>query len=172
MAKGFFQDTRDQFLEFGVSTAKGTIKGVVKAFNPLQPLLEKKGDVTGSGKDPGMEKMAAAHEGKSTPLDLQKLQGKYENQDKMQIEAMRSRLFNMVKSEGEMAIQQRKQQEEERKRKELFEMEEKKKKEQERYQQQSMADVPQGKVRQTIGATHKKKTQDSHTEFKANAGKP
>jgi hypothetical protein len=163
----------EQLLELGKSTAKATVKGIAQSFNPLQPLFEKK-DASNplDGKNAGMEKIMKEKEKNShTPLDFNKLENKYKDQDKAKLEIMRNKLFQMVKSGEEKAIMERKKEEEQRKRKELEAEELKKRQLQQDQAQQNQIAAPQGKVRQTIGAAHKKKSMEQHQEVKANASK-
>ncbi len=169
MPKGnFWNDTADEIMEFGVSTAKATATNVVKSLNPVQSILENKNTTAQSG-DPGIEKMQSQMEkSKSTPLNFAKLQNTYADQDKIKVDAMRNRLFQLVKGDESKAIAERKREEEERKNKELYGEQEKKKREYDAHQQQSQSDAPRGKVHRTIGAAHKKVADNSHQEVKAN----
>lgn len=167
-----FDPGDNDLLEFGISTAKSIPGQVAKAFNPLAGVFDKKAESSPNtpNKDKGVEKlMKDANKDKSTPLDFQKLQNKFADQDKIKLEAMRNRLFNMVKNDEEKAILERKREAEERKQKELQEEQEKKQK-QLQAQQDQPSDVPQGKVRKQLGATAKKVVSDTRQEMKGNKG--
>jgi len=167
MAKGnFFSDMADQALEFGVQSVKSTTQ-VPKALNPIPKVFES-AKTAGQGVDPGIEKnQSSSQKPKSTPLDLKKLDERYKNQDNVSVEAMKHRLFKIVKEGEQKAIMDLKREDEERKKKEAMEEEEKKRRRQQEEQQQAQADMPQGKVRKTLGMTSKKVVQDSKQEFKA-----
>ncbi|MEO6509069.1 MAG: hypothetical protein ABIO02_03880 [Patescibacteria group bacterium] len=168
MAKGnFWGDLGDQALEFGVQSAKTIPKQVINSINPVKSVLENKNSATGSGIDPGIEKnQASQQKPKSTPLDLIGLGKKYEEQDSTEIK----RYFNIVKGDEQKAINDLKREEEERKRKIEYEEEEKKRKQQQEAQEDNQADLPQGKIRKTLGMTSKKAVSDSRSERKGGKG--
>jgi hypothetical protein len=170
--KGFTQDTFEQLLELGQSTAKQTVKSVTSTFNPLAPVLEKgtsSQDTQGQAKEQ-MEKMKK--EGNSTPLDFDNLQKKYENQDKAKHDALKNRLFQLVKSGEEQVMMENKKQVEEKKREEVYLEQEKKKKQHEAQAQQT--DEPQGKERKSVLGKRSKKANiamEKQAEFKAGGTK-
>lgn len=171
MAKGtFVGDTFEQLAEMGKSTAKASVKAVAQTFNPLQPILETKG-AQKSG-DKGMEKIeqAAKKAGNHTPLDFDKLQKNYGNQDAQKAQVLRNRLFQLVKGGEEKAIYEKKREEEEKKRKEAYEDREKKRREQQIQAQQQQSGTPHGKERKSIFSA-KKVAKREQTEVKPASGK-
>lgn len=169
MAKGkLLQDTFEQLVELGSSTAKKTVKSVAQTFNPLSMLSQ-----TDSGRTDSVKERSGKTEsvkGKNhTPLDFDKLQNKFQDKDKMKTEALRNRLFQMVKQGDERLVMDQKQKELEKKRREEWEKQEKKKKEEERKRQQS-GSIPQGKQRKSI-FSHKKVAEQQHAETKPATGK-
>lgn len=168
MAKGtFLNDTFEQLAEFGQSTAKASAKAVVKTFNPLSA-LEKKNN---QGKDQIEEmRKEGQKSGSHTPLDMEKLSKKYEDQDKVKTEALRNRLFNLVKSGDEKVLMEKKREEEEKKRREEWEEEEKKRRQKQHDLQQQNAAIPQGKQRKSIFSA-KKVAKREQTEVKPSSGK-
>ncbi len=117
-----------------------------KAPESDQPITKQSGK-----KDVGIEQLekGQAKKQKHTPLDTKKLQDKYQDQDKRKAEALRQRLFQLVKSGEEKAIKERKRKELERQRQMVAEQEQKKKKEEEK-NKQPPAPIPKGKVRRSI----------------------
>jgi hypothetical protein len=166
MAKkfGMFEDIGEQLLELGKSTAKKTVKAVVQTVNPLSAL-----DSQNSNSLANPNSLKNPKSPKSTPLDLDKLQNKYQDQDKMKTQALRQRLFQMVKSGDEKLLMEKKQEEMQKKRQEAYQEQEKKRREQE--QKNKQGDVaPQGKVRRSI-FSHKKVAKREQTEVKPASGK-
>lgn len=169
MAKkfGIFDDIGEQLVELGKSTAKKTVKSVAQTVNPLS-VFDKTASV---GEERSDGKTEAVKKGnKSTPLDLQKLQSKYQDKDKIQTQALRHRLFQMVKSGDEKLLMEKRQEEMQKKRQEAYEEQEKKKR-REMQQQQSAASLePQGKQRRSI-FSHKKVAKREQAEVKPASGK-
>ncbi len=170
MAKGtFWSDTFEKLEELGTSTVKQSAKQVAQTFNPVK-IFEK---ATGQDKgDQGMEKLekGSGKKDNHTPLDFETLKGKYENQDKQKTEALRQRLFQLVKTGEERQLDKKKQEEEEKKRKEEYLLQDKKRKEAEKKRQEQMAGTPHGKERRSIFSA-KKMAKREQTEVKPASGK-
>ncbi len=167
MPKGkLLEDTFEQLIELGQSTAKKTVKSVAQTFNPLSGL-------TGNEKNNPQESIKSQAEkmkkNNHTPLNFDKLKNKFQDKDKMKTEALRNRLFQMVKHGDEKIVMENKQKELEKKIREEWEKQEKRKKEEETKRQQSGA-IPQGKQRRSI-FSHKKVAQQQHAETKPATGK-
>src|SRR5512147_2984528 len=98
---GFLDDTFEKALEAGQSMAKSGAKQIKQTFNPLQMLK----NANSSEKTPGengkmgeqVEKMGKDAKN-NTPLDFDKLQKSYGQQDEAKAKAYANRLFQMVKS--------------------------------------------------------------------------
>jgi len=171
MPKGsFWNDTFEKMAEMGQSTAKKTVKSVAQTFNPLQ-VFEKSDDGT---KDQS-EMMRKAQEKRGpgvdhTPLDFNKLQNGYGSQDEQKADALRNRLFQLVKSGEKQAIQERKQTEGEKKQNEEHEQKMKKQKKIEAQRQSQSSDMPHGKERKSIFSA-KKVAKREQTEVKPASGK-
>lgn len=164
----FLSDSFEQLAEFGKSTAKTTVKSVAQTFNPVK-ILEN----TNETNDQSANKQERSEINKNknnTSLDFDKLQNKYKDQDKLKQDALRNRLFQLVKGGEERVMETKKREEEEKKRKEAHEIQEKKRKEQQKKQQEQASDIPQGKQRKSI-FSHKKVAQREQVEVKANSGK-
>ncbi len=154
MKKGrILHDTFEQLAELGQSTAKKAVKQVGQTFIPL-----------------GMVEDEQNKKPNHTPLDLDKLEKKYDQQDKQKEMALRTRLFQLVKEgeKEELAKLKRRKQEEEQKL--LAEEQEKKKKEEEEKKKQQVVEAPRGKVRRSIFSP-KKVAQREHAEVKPATGK-
>ncbi len=123
-------------------------------------------------RDAGIEQLekGKAKKQNHTPLDTKKLQDKYQDQDKKKAEALRQRLFQLVKSGEEKAIKERRKKELERQRQTLAEQEQKKKRGEEEKKKQQEAPIPKGKVRRSIFSpkTFAKRLQ---TEVRPSSGK-
>lgn len=168
---------RDQFekaLETGTSAAKQSAQATNKLINPMQlarELTDANSSPTDKG-DKGIEQLEKGQTQKSnsTPLDYKKLNDAYNKDSNKELDVMRKRLFDLVKSDEQKAIQSLKQEEEERKRKEQEEEQKKKQLEEQKKQQEAQSDVPHGKEKRSLFAP-KKKAQESHQEVKANRSK-
>lgn len=105
-----------------------------------------------------------------TPLDIEKLQKIYEDQDKKKINQLRDHLFRLIKSEEKKAQEERKKEEMERKKKEEMEQEEKKRQQLLKAKQQEELPIPKGKERKSIFAP-RKLIKRSLAETRVGAGK-
>ena len=190
MAKGqILDDTFEQLVEFGQSTAKKTGQAMKQTFGPKalwnSAFGKKSGDGTSEVK--GGEKTSAVEEAdemsagrtaevkkstakKSTPLDFQNLQKKFENQDKVKADRLKNRLFQLVKSGEEKVWEEKKQEKTQKERQELLEVQEKKRKEAEKKRLGEQTVIPKGKERRSIFST-KKVAQRERAEFKPASGK-
>lgn len=172
MAKGnLWNDSFEQALEFGASTAKQSAQAVKQTFNPLK-VLEQTTQSPQNSQDKGIEQTekGKSNEQKHTPLDFDKLNEKYQDQDKQKLDGLRNRLHQLVKSDEQKAIEARKKQEEDRQKQFQQQDQEKERKEEQQRQQEAMQGEPQGKKRGSLFSP-RKKGQTSHQEVKANKSK-
>ena len=144
--------------ELGELIAKNTAQELRQTFSPLK-ILE---GITGKENEKRKQN--------STPLDTEKLAKKYQEQDKQKEEALRQRLFQLVRQGEEEALQRQKKQETEEQRIKLYQEKEKKRKEEERKKQGIPLEIPKGKIRRSIFSP-KKVTQRQHPEIKPASGK-
>ncbi|MBI4973749.1 hypothetical protein HZC27_04020 [Candidatus Roizmanbacteria bacterium] len=174
----FWDDTFEKALEAGQSMAKSGGKQLKQTFNPAN-MLKNAFSAEGTADSPaealrsGGTKEGVKGAKGTTPLDFAKLQEKYQNQDKSKTDALRNKLFQMVKSGDEKIMMEKKQKEEEKKRQEAYQEHEKKRKEAEKQRQSQISGEPQGKERQSILAPKKKKKTQlpSTAEIKPSTGK-
>jgi len=167
MPKGsILEDSFEQLVELGQSTVKQGVKQLGQTFSPLK-LLEK-----AFGKDetdsPTGEKETKKPENSNTPLDLEKLQKKYQEQDKIKEQGLRNRLFQLWRNEEEKLEQRKKMEKQEKERKEAQEKEMKKRREAQENAQP--VELPRGKQRRSIFSP-KKVAQRQQAEVKPSAGK-
>ena len=170
MAKGtILGDTFEQLAELGASTAKQTVKSVVQIVNPFDKTSGEKTSEVNS--EQNQTRTSEVKRGKDhTPLDFKKLQNKFQDKDKLQAEALKNRLFQIVKREDEKSLEREKMEEAEKKRQEEYLAQEKKRKEQKKKQQEQQGNIPKGKIRRSIFSA--KKTADrQHAELKPATGK-
>ncbi|MCS6956552.1 MAG: hypothetical protein NZM02_01750 [Patescibacteria group bacterium] len=166
MPKGkILEDTFEQLVELGHLTAKKTVKSVVQTLNPLSGLVSNEGNNTQTNPQQKEKNSKNNH----TPLNFEDLQKKFQNQEKAKTEALRQRLFQMVRESEKKVVSEKKQEEIERKRKEEAEKQEKRRIEEEKRRQQEGA-IPMGKIRRSI-FNPKKMAQRQHVETKAAVGK-
>ena len=155
MPKGnFFNDTFEKVAELGGSTVKQTTNVVKQVVNPQKALEQVTGITDRSEED---VKREAEKKKASTPLDLEKLDQKYIQQDKQKEEILRNRLFQLVKQSERELLDDEKRKKQEDGQREAQELEQKKKQEEEQRQQQESGDAaPKGKERKSIFSRKKK----------------
>lgn len=170
MAKGnILQDTFEQIVELGGSTVKKSAQQVAQTFNPLSKANESSNESHKSHKSNASHESNKSHES-HTPLDFKKLQEKFKDKEKMKVEGLRNRLFQIVKTDEERSLQREKMKEADKKRQEEYLAQEKKRKEEEKRQRDLQGNIPQGKVRRSIFSP-KKTAKRLHTETKPAVGK-
>ncbi len=167
----------ERIIEQGTTQAKKAIKqGTKQLKQTISPtkmweqLLGTDSDRTSEVNELNKKNSEVKKNGNHTPLDFEKLGKKYKDKESQQTEALKQRLFQLVKSGEEKAILEKKKEEEEKKRKELYELQEKKKKEEEEKKQQQVTEIPKGKVRRSIFSP-KKIAQRQHAEVKPASSK-
>ncbi len=176
MIKSQLEDTFEKLVEEGRGAVKKTFKSgtkqVVSTFSPTKMWEQLLG--VSSNPSNSSENSAKNSEGSSrknhTPLDLDRLNKKYQDADKEKTQKLRGRLFQLVKQGEEKLMYEKKKEEDKKKEKEKYEVGEKKKKEEQRRQEGAGSDIPRGKVRRSIFSA-KKVAQRSHTETKPSSGK-
>lgn len=165
MAKGgILEDSFEQLVELGQSTVKKTVKSVAQIVNPFE------GAKT-SAVEERSGKTAEVNRGKNhTPVDFEKLKNKFQDKDKLKAEALRYRLFQIVKGDDEKSLERKKMTEAEKKRNEEYLIQEKKRKEREKKQREQQSNIPKGKIRRSIFSS-KKTAERQHVELKPASGK-
>lgn len=178
MPKGtLIQDTFEQLAELGQSTARKTVKQLGRTLNPLSFLTDSSPDTAKSLENKQQQNQNIKKEGSeikknqnSTPIDLDKLGKKFQDQEKLKEQALRQRLFQMIRQSDEKLFNEYKKKEIEKRKMEEWEKQqkEKKKKEEQARQQESL--IPRGRIRRSIFSP-KKIAQRQHLETKASFGK-
>jgi hypothetical protein len=173
MPKTGFWDNEEilgELLELGKSTVKNTGQQLKQTFSPLKILEGIIGEGNENASIEKNDKNELKGKQNSTPLDTEKLRQKYQEQDKQKEEALRQRLFQLVKRGEEEVLQRQKQQEAEKQRMEAYKEQEKKRKEEERKKQEALVEIPKGKIRRSIFSP-KKVAQRQQAEVKPATGK-
>lgn len=176
MAKGnILSDSFEQIVELGQSTAKQGVKSVAQTFSPLKLLDHLTGKTQGSTSEVkesagGGGDTSEVKGDKSTPLNFDKLQQKFKDQDETKMEALRNRLFQIVKREDEKSLERKKTEEQQKKQKEEAEKEQKKRQQLQQQKAQQAEEEPRGKIRRSIFSP-KKVAQRSQQEVRPAAGK-
>ncbi len=167
MAKGtILGDTFEQLAELGQSTAKKTVKSVTQIVNPFDNA--KTSEV---GPEQNMRKTSEVNRGKNhTPLDFKKLKDKFQDKDKLQAEALKNRLFQLVKRGDEKVLERKEMEAAQKKRQEEYDEQEKKRKEQQQKNQNQQGNIPTGKAKRGF-MTRKKSSEQQHVENKPASGK-
>lgn len=177
MAKGnILSDTFEQLAELGQTTAKQGAKQVGQTFSPLKLLDQLTGKTQGSISEvkgdsaEGGRGSSEVKGGKSTPLNLDKLHQKYQNQDKVKMESLRHHLFQLVKREDEKSLERKKAEKQEKEKQEEKEKQAKKKQQAQQQQVQQLEEEPHGKIRRSIFSP-KKVAKRQTLEVRPSAGK-
>lgn len=164
MAKGnILSDTFEQLAELGTSTAKKTVKSVVGIVNPFSP------DTNESNKSNMSNSPEFDGKKNHTPINFKNLQEKFQNKDKIAAEALKNRLFQIVKNQGERSVEQEKMDKQEKLRNENYQAQEKKRKEQQQKAQNQQI-ISVGKTKRGV-AVRKKISEQQHVENKPASGK-
>lgn len=163
----FWSNTFESLEKFGKDTARETARGLTDTVSPFKKER--------AGKPQEQEKESHEMEKKNknfTPLDLEKLHGSYKSEDERKAQALRQRLFQLVKKGEREIMEQGERQKEEVGLREEQEEEEKRKKEKERIKQEQESEIPKGKdQRGSAFATKKKKRPVKTIETKVGKGK-
>lgn len=169
MAKGrILEDTFEKIAELGGSTAKHAAKQTAQTFSPLN-IFDNISKPAKTIESETKKVEEAKKEGSHTPINVDGLKKNYEGEDKQKENALRQRLFNMVRQGEDEEVQKKKREEQEKMRIEL--QEEQRKKEEERKQkEQKSENIPQGKIRKSIFSP-KMKARQQHAETKPAVGK-
>jgi hypothetical protein len=159
MKKGtILGDTFEQLAELGQSTAKKTVKSVVQTFNPFDK-------ISGEKNSPSEKIGKKDH----TPLDFKKLNDRFQDKDKLQAEALRSRYFQSVKREDEKILERKNMSEQQKKQEDANAAYDERRKDQQKKQSQQDG-LPGGKAKRGI-ASRKKNSEQQHAENKPASGK-
>ncbi len=164
--KTVLSDSFEQVVELGQGAAKKTAKSVKNIVQDVASAKSLEKVVVAEG-EAAQEKTNGQNH---TPLNIDHLNQKYQEQDKQKEAALKVRLFQLSRQEEEKVNVQRKQKEQQKKTFELSEEEEKKKKEEERKKQQEEGALPRGKQRRSIFSP-KKKASEQHPEIRPATGK-
>jgi len=173
MAKGsILSDTFEQLVELGSSTAKKSAQQVAQTLNPLSSLTQTDGGKTSEVKsEQNQARTSEVKRGnKHTPLDFKKLQEKFQDKEKMKIEGLRNRFFQIIKREDEKILERKEMEEAQKKRQEEYEVQEKKRKEQQQKMQGQQGGIPTGKAKRGF-MSRKKTSEQQHVENKPASGK-
>jgi len=166
---GFWSNTFETLEKFGKDTAKETARGVADTINPFK----KEKTINPEEQEEESHKMEKKKRREDfTPLDIEKLHGSYKSEDKIKAQALRQRLFQLVKKGEKDIMEEDEKQKEEKKLREEQEEEERRKKEKERLKQEQESEVPKGKdQRGSAFAAKKKKKPVKTMENKVGKGK-
>ncbi|MFA6081635.1 MAG: hypothetical protein WC741_04485 [Patescibacteria group bacterium] len=169
MTKGtILGDTFEQLAELGTSTAKHTVKSVAQIINPFDKAAGKTSEV--NPEQNSAKTSEVKHGENHTPVNFDKLKNKFQDKDKLQAEALRNRLFQIVRREDEKVLERKEMEEAQKKRQEEYKMQEKKKKEQQQKTQWQQGDMPTGKAKRGT-MSRKKASEQQHVENKPASGK-
>lgn len=174
--KKIIQDAFEQVAETGRDMAKSSVKQVQETFSPWD-MIRNSFDVKTENKNGPETHLKNMKEkiGKNghTPLDFDRLQQSYQNQDKAKADALANRLFQLVKQQDERTLLTSKQKTAEKIQMESYQDAEQKRKNEDRLRMQSQSAAPQGKERKNIfgGKKKRKGTDVQPLEARPNSSK-
>lgn len=162
--KTILTDSFEHVAELGKTTAKKTGKALkdIALDTGTAKTLEQ---LVGSQPSTGAEKLNGKNH---TPLDMDSLKQKYQEQDKQKEAALKARLFQLSR-QGEAEIVAKRKQQKQQKEQQILQEEEEKKRE-EAQKQQVQGEIPKGKQRRSIFSPVKK-AREQHAETRPATGK-
>jgi hypothetical protein len=177
--KKIIKNAFEQVYESGRDIAKSSAKQIGETLSPWEMIRNSFND---SGKSPesnsnqmkSLQKELKGNGGKGTPLNFEKLDKSYANQDQMKIESMKQRLFQMVKNEDAKIIQRKDQKVAEKKQIEAHEIAEQRRREEEQKRVNALSAAPEGKSGRgtaLMGKKKRKPTEPQPAETKPGGGK-
>ena len=174
--KNRVQDTFEQVIETGKDMAKSSAKQIKETFNPWDIISNSFSNTDKSAENQPNQGQIKSKEGggkggNNTPLNFDTLQTKYADQDKKNIDAMKQRLFQLVKRDEEKTIMKGKQETAEKERAISQEDMDKKRREEEKKRQQSFAAAPQGKAERGSGKRRRQASEPQPAETKPGSSK-
>ena len=177
--KKIIKNAFEQVYETGKDMAKSSAKQLGETLSPWEMIRNSFGDEKKSPENANQMSKSKLKEmqgngGAGTPLDFDKLQKSYANQDQMKIASMKQRLFQMVKNEDTKTIQRKDQKIAEKKQIETQEIAEKRRREEEQRRFNSQSGAPEGKSGRGTALSGKKKrkpTEPQPAETKPGGGK-
>lgn len=163
---GIVADSFEQLEEFGRDTARQTVKSLKDTFNPINIIKE---SFFQPPQSPQSLESSLSSKQKHTPLDFEKLKNKYQDQEKAKTQALKNRLFQLVKGGEEKLLWEEKRKKKEKEQQLVLQEQEKKRREEEQKRVQTQA-IPQGKKRRSIFSA-KKVAAREQMEVKPSSGK-
>jgi len=166
---GFIADTFERTNEELIRpTGKGVTKALKDTFNP-QNLIEQVFSLSPQETSNTQIEKGQADKNKSTPLNLEKLQKIYKNQDTAKAEVLANRFFHRAKSEEERFFEESGGKKQQKIQSELYQKEQKKRQEEQNIKKQQLPE-PRGKLRRSIFSA-KKIAKREQVETKPASGK-
>lgn len=172
--KKIIQNVFEQVREVGADMAKSSAKQVKETFSPWGMIKNSfvETDKSNQNQDAKLIELQGKS-GNSTKLDFDTLNKSYTNQDQQKIQAMKQRLFQIVKRDEEKTVQKSEQLKAEKGRQEVYEVSEKKRRIEEK-RQNSASNAPEGKSGRgtaLIGKKKRKATEPQPAETKPGSSK-
>ena len=180
VVKKVIHDAFEQVVETGRDMAKSSVKQVKETLSPwdmIRNSFTEEKTPQNQEQSPNVKTKLKEMQGKGekhTPLDFDKLQKRYADQDKKKIDMMKQRLFQLVKNEEGKTVMKGKQEKAEKERNVAQEEAEKRRNEEERKRRNMMSDAPEGKSGRgtaLIGKKKRKPTEPQPAETKPGSSK-
>jgi len=174
--KKIIQDAFEQVAETGRDMAKTSIKQVQETFSPWDMIRNSFDADSTQQKGPESQLKSIkekAGKGGHTPLDFDRLQKSYQNQDKAKADALANRLFQLVHQQDERSLMESKQKAAEKIQMETYKETDDKRRREDQLRIQSQSAAPQGKERKNIfgGKKKRKGTDVQPLEARPNSSK-
>lgn len=177
--KKIIKDAFEQVFETGKDIAKSSVKQIGETLSPWDMIRNSFTDSSTSpeGKNQNIRTLAKEMKGNggaASPLNFEALGKSYENQDKMKLESMKQRLFQLVKNEDIKTMQRKDQKVAEKKQIESQEIAERNRRIEEQRRINAQSAAPEGKSGRGSALSGKKKrkpTEPQPAETKPGGGK-
>ncbi len=171
--KKIIQNVYEQVRESGRDMAKSSAKQVKETFSPWEMIrnsFDTKESPDGNKDQLSKIKEEAGKGDKHTPIDFDKLQKSYADQDKQKIDMMKQRLFQLVKRDEEKTVMKGKQEKAEKQQAVTQEEIDKRRREEEKRRQEAVSAAPEGKAGRG-GKKKRKATEPQPAETKPGSSK-
>ena len=158
--KKIIHNAFEEIAEAGKDMAKSSAKQIEDTLSPWEMIRNSFDTKEGANQESDQMNKIKEMQGKGdkhTPLNFNKLQDSYANQDKQKINAMKQRLFQLVKRDEEKQVMKGKQEKAQKEQAVTHEEMEKRRRIEEKKRQDAMSAAPEGKSGRGTALSGKKK---------------
>ena len=158
VVKKIIKNVFEQFGEASKDMAKSSVQQIKETLSPWEMIRNSFGDAENKSANTQSSSKEIQGQGKNnTPLNFDKLQESYKNQDQKNIDAMKQRLFQLVKRDDEKTQTKREHEKVHKEQSVSQEEAENKRRQEEQKRRYSLSDAPEGKSGRGTALMGKKK---------------